>query len=501
MHTKCVAVTNHSRGAGKRHRLNPAGAVLVLVAVGAVFSLWPARPSGIATTQPAMDDLLAAMARGDPRAIEHAQMAVRGDDARLFALAGRALNDGSWAARAAGCELLAGRTDGQTVAMLLPRVSDADGRVRMLAIGALSRVHRPSRPWPQKFAPIDDRDVWLLGWLDAYDAQTRRKLGKEICEAYAPAAHVEFGKPLAGRCLSCHAGRAPAAISVNDACAGCHNAIYDQWVRTAHAQSLSHVHLLTPNPAKGQSEWMSFGEVHGINCTECHVVTRQRSTATQPNPTSLPSRCAYDFAEGAPASRTCIRCHAAIDAEWQVWRGRPHPRRPAWPPGQVDMDVTGDERSCVDCHMVRMTPDEPRDHRWAARRDPAFLRSGVDLQWAKMEDGRGVRVTMTNLSGHAFPVGTRRRAVRLYAGAGASAELPLVLTLSADTYEGPGAHAPALAPGEQRVFDLPQLGDADALGYRLEFVRDHYNPNSYTAIIMSGSFRRPGVMPAFEGPP
>jgi len=491
MHTKCVAATDHSRSAGKRLRLGMTGMVLVLAVIAAaLISFWPARPAESPTTQPAMTDLLADMMSGDARAVERAEAAVRGHDARRFALAAKALNDGNWTARAAGCELLAGRADPQSVAMLLPRVSDSDGRVRMLAIGALSRVHQPPSPLPQKFAPIDDRDAWLLSWLDEYSGQTHSNLSAGICEAYAPAAHVEFGKPLAARCLNCHAGRSPAAISVNDVCAGSHRTIYDQWIRSAHAQSLSHVHLLTPNPSKAQAEWMSFGEVYGINCTECHVVTGQLLPATQTAPATSPGHCLYDFAEAGPPGGSCRRCHASIYAEWKTWRDRPHPRRPEWPPGQVDMNVTGDERSCIDCHMSRPSPDEPHDHRWAARRDREFLRTGVDVQYAASEDGHAPGLSITNLTGHAFPTGTRRRAVRLYAGSAASEELPLVLTFCIDPLDEPGAGAPVMTPGERRIIQVPLPPDADSLAYRLVFVRDHYNPGSYTAVIMSGSFRR-----------
>lgn len=178
---------------------------------------------------------------------------------------------------------------------------------------------------------------------------------------------------------------------------------------------------------------------------------------------------------------------------------RPHPRRPEWPPGQVDLDVAGDERGCVDCHMARSSPDEPREHRWAARRDPEMLRAAVDVQVAAGADSRCVHLTLINLAGHAFPAGTRRRAVRVYAGPGGGPDLPLVLTLSLDSPGGPGSRGTVLAPGERRVIAVPIPADAEMVAYRLDYVRDHYNPSSYIAVIMSGSFRRPGAVPELPG--
>jgi len=366
----------------------------------------------------------------------------------------------------------------------------------MKAIGALSRVQPPPLSLPQKFIPIDERDRWLLAWLDEYAAHTGSAIDSQLCEIYASAVRVEFGKPLAARCLGCHAGRSPAAFSINDACAECHAAIYAQWTESAHAQSLSHLHLATPNPARDQVVWMDFGEVHGINCTECHPVSGQRSAATATAGVEGPPRCAYEFAAGEAAASSCARCHASSHAEWLAWRDRPHPRRPEWPPGQVDLDVRDDERTCMDCHMVS-SHGGPRDHRWAARRDREMLRAAVDVRVQPPGDGHDMCLVVTNLAGHAFPTGTRRRAIRFHAGP-AAGDLPLVLTLSTDAVEGAGGTV--LSPGEQRFMSIPLPTGAQQAAYRVVYIRDHRNPQSYTADIVSGSYRLPGAGPDWPGP-
>lgn len=494
-----MEATHYSRRAGRRSRLKSAGAVAVLAGLAGVF-LWlgsdPRTPT--AATQPSMDDLLAAMIRGDARAVERAQAACAGDPARRLALAARAVSEANWQARAAGCALLAGQRDAATVALLVPRVSDADGRVRMVAIGALARMHPPPQTLPQKFTAIDERDAWLLAWIDDYSARTGSRLRDELCEVYAPAVRVEFGRPLAGRCLTCHAGRSPAAMAVNDICAGCHAAVYGQWEGSAHAQSLSHLHLLTPSPSGPDAQWMTFGAVHGINCTECHVSVGRRASstwpATRPNdaPGTQPAAgCAYAFALTEPAAASCERCHASIQAEWMIWRAKPHARRTEWPPGQVDLDVEGDTRGCVDCHMARALPGEPRDHRWAARRAPEMLAAALGVQVAVAEDGDAAMLTITNLTGHALPAGTRRRAIRVYAGMPEGDALPLVASWSLDTPDGPAVAGGPLAPGERRTVQVPLVAGVRAVAYRVVFVRDHYDPAGFTAEMCAGVYRLP----------
>lgn len=530
--------------------------VAILALAGPTYLLWrkshTARPVKAAT--PA--ELVAAMARGERGAVERARAAAGTDRTMLAALAQDAFSHAEWQARVAGCDLLSGPNAGRWLPLLLPRTSDADWHVRMRAYGILADLGAPPSGLPLRNTPIDHRERWLLAWLDQYDARTGNELGGQLCEIYAGAAWVEFGRPMAERCLGCHAGptltngvaavqsdscmakaasgppHSKAPFSASDACAACHTEVYAQWARTAHAQSLSHLHLLTPSTTQPQAQWMDFGEVKGIGCAECHRVTGRRSDqsgSTRPAETQpAPRGCAYTFDAALPAAASCARCHASIEAQWKVWRSGPQPRRPEWPPGQVDVDVRGDERTCVDCHMPKMLDGGSaslRDHRWGVRRDLERLRSGIDLRVLPSDDAGAcphfalktipagtsvdatndrstakwgltssptreagaheMRLVLTNLAGHAFPTGTRRRAVRLYACDSSQAELPAVLTLSP---EG----GLVLRPGEQKTVTVPLPVDAESGSYRMVFVRDQWNPQSYTVEIVSGSVRMPG---------
>ncbi|KPK85717.1 MAG: hypothetical protein AMJ81_02990, partial [Phycisphaerae bacterium SM23_33] len=170
------------------------------------------------------------------------------------------------------------------------------------------------------------------------------------------------------------------------------------------------------------------------------------------------------------------------------------PRRATWPPGQVDLEFRDDKRTCADCHMPVLPVSgrrPPRDHRWAARRDLQLLQAGVDLRAVRVggaADGQRARLMLTNLAGHAYCTGSRRRALRLYVGHAAAAGIPLIATLSPVR---PGLLwadcLPALAPGEQRSFDVSLPADASGLAYRLVYHRNHYDPAAYTAEILSAA--------------
>lgn len=499
--------------------------VLLLVTLAA----WSLRRSHAQLRPPAgFDELLTAMVKGDKRAVDRVRSAAAEHPEILPTLIQAALTQESPYARADGCELLFDR-GAEWLPLLIPRVSDANWMVRMKAIGAVSRVHAPPQILPQRYMPIDQRDEWLLAWIDDYSAKTGHDLTGQLCEFYWDLRFVEFGRPLANRCLTCHAGREPADYATNDVCASCHAGIYAQWSGSAHAQSLSHLHLVTPNPDSSGVNWIDFLPVRGISCGECHRIQGRRAT-TGPterdrNVSPQTGQCAYVFDKSSPAGESCARCHASIRDEWRLWLKGRQPRRAEWPPGQVDVENSGDSRTCVDCHMSRLgdRPDDhgqaPRDHRWGARRDLPFLRQAVDLQLVPSNDGSELQAIVTNLAGHNFPTGTHRRSVRLYAGAagitapesgrtgnwptsGPSSDLPDLPEITRLGTKAPGplpaTGAPPLSPGEQRTFAIPWPRDADEIGYRLQFIRNQYDPQAYTIDVFSGKQRALIGMPLSE---
>lgn len=125
-----------------------------------------------------------------------------------------------------------------------------------------------------------------------------------------------------------------------------------------------------------------------------------------------------------------------------------------------------------------------RDHGFSARRNPSLLRDGLDVRAARALDAAGrpvVRLTLTNLAGHAYPTGTRRRALRASIGPAASAGAQGV----------PPAHAVRceLSPGETRTLDLPAA--PGPVRWEVRYVRDWFDPGRQSVAIREGLLQEP----------
>ena len=403
------------------------------------------------------------------------------------------LRHDNWRSRATACAILAEQGALESLPALLPRCSDVDWRVRAAAFDALRRLHPCPESASLRDTPLARREQLLLQWLDAHDKTSADALGPELCELYADLTHVEVGPPLADRCLNCHAGQTPSPTASSNACSRCHAEIHAAWAGSAHAQSLSHLRLATVDPVSRQPKRLGFGQVRGLSCTACH-----RKGSPAPSPTTAPARdatCPLGFRADA-SSDSCARCHATTWRQWQAWRRGPQPRRLDWPPGQIDVEFRRDDRSCTDCHMPPADSADGkthRDHRWAARRDVTLLRQGIDVQVLPLDsrdNRRKIRLVLTNLSGHAYPTGSRRRAIGLHAGSLDQDDnaLPLIATLSPIRPGHLGRRTePALAPGEQRPFIIPLPPEAPGLKYRLIYHRNHLAEGTYGTEFAAGT--------------
>jgi hypothetical protein len=477
------------------------GACFLLAAlVLAVFMLSPAADEKCPA---ALADLVPEIVAGRPEAVSQAKLVAARDwpaaAPHVFAM----LAHDDARVRAAACIILAEHLDASAIDAVFPRASDTDWRVRLAAFQALSAV-MPRAGEVLRDTPLADREAILLRWLDACVKSTAAG-GPDLCEFYAADRHVEFGRPMADRCLACHAGAEPAPFSANDVCANCHAAAHGEWAESAHAQSLSHLRLATVNPATRQPEQMTFGEVRGIGCRECHRVEKEPAAPLPKDATGL-AACPFRFRIYQKAA-DCRRCHASTAEEWQAWLKGPQPRIATWPPGQIEMDRRGDTRTCVDCHM----PPDPaggdkpgRTHTWSARRDVRRLREGI---WAALAAGKGdvqpaLGLSLVNLAGHAYPTGTRRRALRILAGPPGDAALPVVADLSPVRPGRPlAASQPALAPGEQRVVPLPVPAGATAVTCRLLYCRDVSDPQAFvTELFKAEQDLRPWAGPQAAEP-
>jgi len=434
----------------------------------------------------ALSDLVADITAARPEAVNQAKaVAARDWPASAPAVSAMLAHDDA-RVRAAACIILADHLDEKGLAALLPRAGDTDWRVRLAAFQALSGA-QPLAGEVLRDTPLDERETLLLQWLDTHDAKPAAPLGPDLCELYAGDRHVEFGRPLAARCLACHAGAQPAPFAANDVCAGCHAADHADWAGSAHAQSLSHLHLATVSPDTRQPEQMSFGEVRGIGCRECHRV--EKEPAAPPEDAAGLAACPFRFRADVKSADACRRCHASTAAEWEAWLKGPQPRVATWPPGQIEMDRRGDTRTCVDCHMQARTVDGERSgrtHTWSARRDVPRLREGISVALAvsKGAAAPAAQMTLVNLSGHAYPTGTRRRALRVLAGPPGEETPATVADLSPVRPGRPlFVSQPALAPGEQRTVAIPAAPSATAIVCRLLYCRDACDPRAFVAEI------------------
>ncbi len=458
----------------------------VAAGVGLLLQDRPGREPG------SMAEFLRILEKPDPHSLELARSFAASHRAEVSARLRGLLNHPNGQVRVNACVLAADQRDAAALAAVFPHAGDRDYFVRARAFGALSRFYPVSFPFPQRNTPLDQRERDLLVWLEEYDSLRGHSLGEQLCELYAGTDQLEFGTPLSTRCLTCHAGVPSVAFDAADACRSCHEEIHRDWSGSAHANSLSHLHLMTVDARTRQSRWMEFGAVRGIGCTECHRPAALPARALQTQPAD--DRCAYEFVSSPAAAESCARCHREIHRQWRQWTSMSHPRRLEWPPGGID-SVDADTRTCVDCHMPT-APDGRRglrDHRWSARRHPDLLREGLDVRIAAPgPEEESWRLILTNLAGHAYPGGTCRRAVEIHLqiDRGDGWQRALVLG-SPCPGESAGTREPALQAGQQRVVPLKIPATATRIGYRVVYVRDWSNPDLYTIDICAGQWDIP----------
>jgi hypothetical protein len=250
---------------------------------------------------------------------------------------------------------------------------------------------------------------------------------------------------------------------------------------------------------------VEFGAVRGISCVQCHGRAKQASTQPASQATSASqaadssiAACPFDHNSRQQARQSCVQCHQGIASQYLAWRGSPHPKRLDWPPGEIDPQARDDTRQCADCHMTALTAIEGRrdgrDHRWGARRDLPFISSGLGVKMmADPQKPAQVRITLTNLSGHAYGGTTSRRGLR-WEWALPSGPAQVAFTLSPGReWQMPSATLPALAPAEVRTIVVP-LPQAPATPI-LRYLRNLGDPAAYSAVIPVAPV--PAQQPAF----
>ena len=437
--------------------------------------------------------LLPRIEKGDAKAVRQAKVTALRDWDNNWPIVTEMFFSNSWPLRATACQIAAARGDSKLIPFVFPRCSDADWRVRSAAFEALRTFHDAGLDIPLRDTPLANREEWLIAWMQSYKNAHGADIAQEICELYSRPVHTEFGKPLVDQCLHCHAGtvvkQPPTPFEENQTCKQCHPVIYQQWASSAHAQSLSHLRLVTVNPATGKPEHVKFGKVRGISCITCHNASGVAEKNKIKNTTT--KKCSLGFVAASGNPKDCAKCHSSTFMQWQDWSKRPHPRRANWPPGQINLESSNDTRTCADCHMKPIDTDNlkgsVKKHSWSARRNLQLLRSGIDINVRFISDANDQRFTiftLTNLSGHSYPTGTGRRAVQLFVGFNASDIEPVAMFSAGHSGKLRNMH-PALKPGEQRMLKIPCPAKTEIVYYKLIYLRDYNDADAFTIEIIN----------------
>lgn len=223
-------------------------------------------------------------------------------------------------------------------------------------------------------------------------------------------------------------------VSVNARCEGCHAEIAEEWRGSFHRRSHSDpmyqsqllrepfafcrgCHAPEANPAGGDPEERS---ALGVGCVTCHVVGDQILAVAKPDgPTSDRGRDAPHDGDHHPLTRTasfagkaaCAGCHEF------PFPGEAH-RNPPLLMQSTMTEHAGSpmaDRSCASCHMplVKGPAGAHRDHRFAASRDEALVRSAIVVEQRPFEGGTLELRLRPGAAGHAFPTGDMLRRLAL----------------------------------------------------------------------------------------
>lgn len=233
-----------------------------------------------------------------------------------------------------------------------------------------------------------------------------------------------------------------------ESCGTCHQAIYDEWKTSIHAQAYrdpffhaywtkdqhTWVCLNCHSPLENQQptlvteiprdrvekavqapnpQYDADYQHEGVTCAACHVrdgvILGPFDDAVAPHPT-----------KADPTFRTtqlCYRCHSVVGGPAQFYNGGPCGTYPEYESGYW-MKERG--FICQNCHMPEI--DRPvatggpirrgRQHLWRGGHDPEMVKRAVDIKVvadpAEPKPGDKVRVTLTLINagaGHKLPTG------------------------------------------------------------------------------------------------
>jgi hypothetical protein len=197
----------------------------------------------------------------------------------------------------------------------------------------------------------------------------------------------------------------------NAACEGCHTAIAAEWRSSLHHASFTDADfqralVRDPDPFCRGCHGPEKDTKLGVACVTCHV-TNADVLAT---PASAGSVAAPHPLTRTPTFATeaaCAQCHE-FDFNDANLRAVPLAMQ------RTITEHRGRADACATCHMTKK--DGHADHRFAAARDEAFVKSAVTVRVRRSAPDRVEVVLAPAMVGHAFPTGDLFRRVRISAG-------------------------------------------------------------------------------------
>jgi hypothetical protein len=194
----------------------------------------------------------------------------------------------------------------------------------------------------------------------------------------------------------------------NAACEGCHAGIAAEWRQSLHHASFTDRDFQRaiahePDPFCLGCHAPERDAALGVACVTCHVTSADvlavPGTARAPHALTRTPQLASEAA--------CARCHE-FDFPDARLRQKPLAMQ------RTITEHRGRTDTCASCHMTKKGGHA--DHRFAASRDEAFVRSAVTVRATRLSP-RAVEVVLAPAHvGHAFPTGDLFRRVRVSVG-------------------------------------------------------------------------------------
>ena len=239
---------------------------LSCVVGGVSMFLWLGDSGDEAISQLTAERLSSMVASGEANRLERAMGVIEEDWPEHSEVVYGLFGDEDWRLRVVACQLLPRGAGRVGLTAVLARALDIDWRVRACAYETLGRLTGVSLAVPLRDTPMSEREEMLLAWLGRVGDEFGGGVEGELCEVFADAAYLEFGKPMVDRCLECHVGSLRGSAEEVGSCVDCHSEIVREYAGSSHRQSLTHLQLRTVDSQTREPGYYDFGSLRGIDC-------------------------------------------------------------------------------------------------------------------------------------------------------------------------------------------------------------------------------------------